>query len=67
MTCGLVTVAVMEKQQVLRILSVSVFLPLLFGIEIACTVLYCRVEPCLTVGYFSHFLINGTIFGKKNY
>ena len=34
--------------------------------QCACVVLYCRLRPVRLYHIFPHYLIQGTIFGKKN-
>jgi hypothetical protein len=37
----------------------------LFSTQSACAVLYCHLWPVWLYHIFAHYLINGTIFGKK--
>ena len=44
---------------------VSVFLPQFSSMQSACAVLYCHLWPVWLCHILPHYLINGTIFGKK--
>jgi len=54
-----------NNNYILNTLNVSVFLPLIFGIKNACSVLYCPLWPVWFYHIFSHFQISGTIFREK--
>ena len=43
----------------------TVFLLELCGMQIFCAVLYCHLWPEWLYNIFPHYLIKGTIFGKK--
>jgi len=45
---------------------VSIFMLYLFGMQSACVVLYCHLLPVWHNHIFLQYLINDTIFGKKN-
>jgi hypothetical protein len=57
--CVRVTIGAVEKQYVLHTLNVSVFSRLF------CGVLCCHLWPVWLYDILPHYLINGTIFGKK--
>jgi hypothetical protein len=50
-----VTIVAVEKQYVLHIMS---------GMQSACAVIYCHLWPVWVHRIFTHYLINGKIFGK---
>jgi hypothetical protein len=64
-----ITIVAVEKQELLNIMSVSVFLPELSDMQIAsfvhCIILSSVACLALPTIFFPSYLINGTIFGKK--
>jgi hypothetical protein len=59
-----VTIVAMEKQQILHILSVCLYL-WLTSMQSSRATLYCHLWPVRIYYIFTHYLLNGTIFGKK--
>ena len=60
-----ITTFAVEKQELLRILSVGLW-PQLSSTQSACAVLYYHLRPVRLYNIFPHYLIKGTIFGKKS-
>ena len=63
-----VTDVAVEKQQVLNVLSVCLYDFLSYSsskADLFSSVLHCHMWPVWLDRIFSHYLINGTIFGKK--
>jgi hypothetical protein len=59
-----VTTVAMEKQQILNIMSVCILALFIHHAMCLCHVILSPVV-CLSVLYFSHYLINGMISGKS--
>ena len=59
-----ITTFAVEKQELLRILSVGLW-PQLSSTQSACAVLCYHLRPVRLYNIFPHYLINGTIFFFK--
>ena len=61
-----ITIVTVQKQEVSHILS-PCQQPQLPSMQSPCTILHCHTwyMACLNLPFFSHYLINGAIFGKR--
>jgi hypothetical protein len=68
MSCVRVTIVAVERQYVLIIVSLCLYSCLSYPASKShffCAALYCHLWPVWLYNIFSHYLINGTIFGEK--